>query len=86
MARKRKIVKTANERVRFITLDVYRYLVTGKKSNIRCMKDYETDGNYLLIYYENGFTEKYEINVDEEQLKRVIKLINKRLGGNYDVA
>jgi hypothetical protein len=85
MAKKRNIkVNVSKKRVRFISLDYYRYIVTGKPTDIQGIKSYHCDDNIIDVEYENGFKYRYYINSGEHQLKSVIKIINKYLGGDSD--
>lgn len=68
--------------------DVYRYAVTGKESVIEGILHYECTKNAetLLIVYADYTTlrpsgiDKFYFSDNEEQLKRCIRDINKRLG------
>lgn len=83
MARKRKI-KVDKKRVRFLSLDYYRTIVTGKTTVIEGIDCYFCDDNSIKVHYTNGFVTTYFVNEGEKQLKQVVKIINAYLGGFGD--
>lgn len=83
MSKKRKIISN-KQRVRFCSLDYYRTIVTGKESDILGIKYYRCDDDTIVVQYENGFKYTYFVNEGEHQLKEVVKIINKYLGGECD--
>ena len=83
MARKKK-VNCTKRRVRFLSLDYYRNIVTGKQTNILGIDSYSADDNKILVNYSSGLTKVYFVNEGENQLKRVIKIINAYIGGTGD--
>lgn len=85
MARKKK-VNCTKCRVRFLSLDYYRNIVTGKPTNILGITSYSADDNKILVNYSSGLTKVYFVNEGENQLKRVIKIINAYIGGTGDGA
>lgn len=77
------------KRVRFLRLDYYRQLVTGKSTDIEGIKNYVCTDNTIHVIYESGLVMTYNINDvgyydSEYQLKRVIKVINAYIGGTGD--
>lgn len=79
MARNTKKKVCMKARVRFCSIDVYRYLITGEKSKIVGIDNYETDGFYLKVYFSSGAVSNYEIQKDDKTLKLAVKNINKYL-------
>ena len=69
------------KRVRFLCLDYYRQLVTGKSTNIEGIKTYVCTDNTVHVEFESGLIKTYVVNEGEYQLKQVIKVINAYLGG-----
>lgn len=72
------------KRVRFLCLDYYRQLVTGKSTDIEGIRAYVCTDNTIHVLFDNGLTQTYIVNEGEHQLKQVIKVINAYLGGNGD--
>lgn len=79
MARNSKKKVCIKARVRFCSIDVYRYLITDEKSKIVGIENYETDGFYLNVYFSSGKVSKYDIQKDDKALKMAVKEINKYL-------
>ena len=69
------------KRVRFLCLDYYRAIVTGKPTDIEGITQYFCDDNTIQVLFDNGFIKVYPVNEGEKQLKEVIKAINAYLGG-----
>lgn len=85
MARKKK-VNCTKRRVRFLSLDYYRNIVTGKQTNILGINSYVADDNRLMVNYSSGLSKVYFVHEGEKQLKQVIKVINAYIGGTGDGA
>lgn len=81
MRTKSKLVNKTKLRVRFLSLDFYRTLVTGICTKIIGIKSYYCNENMIRVYYDDGFQQTYFVNEGETQLKQVIKQINAHLGG-----
>lgn len=71
-------------RVRFCSLDYYRYLCTGLQSKIQGIAMYFADENLLTVFYDSGLKMVYKVNAGERQLKQVIKIVNAYIGGTGD--
>lgn len=84
MARTKKGKVQHKKRVRFLSLDYYRTLVTGKITDIQGIKAYTCDENVIKVMYDNGHMATYYVNEGEYQLKQVIKIINAYIGGTGD--
>lgn len=82
--RKTKGKVNHKKRVRFLCLDYYRTLVTGKTTKIEGITSYVCDENIIDILFDNGMIKVYKVNEGEKQLKQVIKIINAYLGGTGD--
>ena len=72
---------TKHRRVRFLSLDYYRTICTGFKTDIVGIKDYYCDDDVINVHYESGLCKAYAVNEGEHQLKEVIKIINAYIGG-----
>lgn len=75
-----------NKRVRFCSLDYYKYCCTDEQSSIEGIHNYKCDAYTVTIHYENGYVKVYDVSDGDTQLKQVIKIINAYLGGSGDGA
>ena len=76
-----KKIKKTKKRVRFLSLDYYRTLVTGKCTPIEGIHSYWADDEIINVHFENGYCKTYIVNEGEYQLKQAVKMINTYLGG-----
>ena len=82
MARRKTKGKVHHKkRVRFLCLDYYRQLVTGKSTDIEGIKSYVCTDAAIRVIYDSGLMATYIVNEGEYQLKQVIKVINAYIGG-----
>lgn len=87
MARRKTKGKVRHhKRVRFLCLDYYRQLVTGKSTEIEGITSYVCTDAAIRVIYDNGKMETYIVNEGEYRLKQVIKIINAYIGGTGDGA
>ena len=86
MARKTKGKVQHNKRVRFCSLDYYKYLCITTKSNIEGIDNYYCTPSTIWIDYSSGKIVNYDVSRGEKQLKQVIKIINAYIGGTGDGA
>lgn len=84
MAIKSKCKVNHKNRVRFLQLDYYRQLVTGRSTKIEGIRTYTSSNDCVAVDYENGRLATYRVNEGEKQLKEVIKIINAYIGGTGD--
>ena len=78
----RKRAKPVSKRTRFTSCDIYKYIAIGEKSEIEGIEDYECNKEILVVQYTGNCRRTYFINRGVEEIKQVIKIINKNLGGS----
>lgn len=79
---RKKCVKPPVKRTRFTSCDIYKYIAIGEKSEIEGIEDYECNKEILIIQYAGNCRRTYFINRGIEEIKQVVKIINKNLGGS----
>ena len=65
----------------FRLYDIYRYATIGVESKVRGIREYECnkEADILIVTFENDERRTY-YTTGEEELRKVIKSINKKLG------